>query len=521
VLRLCQYEESEAPNIVGISDAQQLNHHGSMPYNICIVSDFFYPRLGGVELHQYSLAQELLHLGHKVIILTNTYGQNRNSLRQGIRYLTNGLKVYYAPQQSIHSQATLPTFLGFWPYFRSIILREKIEIVHGHQSTSALQHESLLHAITMGLRTVYTDHSLFGFSTTESIHLNKLMAFTLSAAGAAIAVSHCDKENLVLRAEFDPNSVYVIPNAVDSSKFLPQPDLAPSISQCINIVILSRLVYRKGVDLVVEVIPKICARFPEVNFIIGGDGNKRAALEEMISLYNLQDKVELLGAVPHKEVRNVLCRGHIFLNASLTEAFCIAILEAISCGLFVVSTRVGGVPEILPPDLIHFAECNAADLTEQLAGAIEEYKGHHEKGTAQHLEPFAMHNRVKAMYNWNSVARRTEKVYDSVMANKPKSLLYRIEHYWKDYGLFAGKLFILIVVLDYFFWRLCEYLQPRESIDVAIDWPKGYYNNIKQAVKDSEEFQLRNHHYNHNTAKVERSKSNSSRSSKNNIKQSS
>lgn len=39
-------------------------------------------------------------------------------------------------------------------------------------------------------------------------------------------------------------------------------------------------------------------------------------------------------------------RGHVFLNASLTEAFCIAVVEAAACGLLVVSTRVGGVPEV-------------------------------------------------------------------------------------------------------------------------------------------------------------------------------
>jgi hypothetical protein len=56
----------------------------------------------------------------------------------------------------------------------------------------------------------------------------------------------------------------------------------------------------------------------------------------------------------------VLVRGHIFLNCSLTEAFCIAILEAACCGLFCVSTRVGGVPEVLPMDFIRLAEPNPA-----------------------------------------------------------------------------------------------------------------------------------------------------------------
>lgn len=51
-------------------------------------------------------------------------------------------------------------------------------------------------------------------------------------------------------------------------------------------------------------------------------------------------------------------RGQIYLNTSLTEAFGISIIEAASAGLFIVSTRVGGVPEILPQDMIEFAHAD-------------------------------------------------------------------------------------------------------------------------------------------------------------------
>jgi phosphatidylinositol glycan class A protein len=50
----------------------------------------------------------------------------------------------------------------------------------------------------------------------------------------------------------------------------------------------------------------------------------------------LHDRVELLGAVNHADIAKVLRRGHIFLNCSLTEAFCIAIIEAACCGLLVL-----------------------------------------------------------------------------------------------------------------------------------------------------------------------------------------
>eukprot|EP00964_Phaeocystis_antarctica_P124866 scaffold88499_cov63-Phaeocystis_antarctica.AAC.4 len=102
---------------------------------------------------------------------------------------------------------------------------------------------------------------------------------------------------------------------------------------------MMRLVWRKGVHLLVHLIPEVCRRFPYVHFIVGGDGPKRAALEEMRDRHQLQarrvrratapplpsyhptqERVELLGAVSHCDVPRVLTRGHIFLNTSLTEA---------------------------------------------------------------------------------------------------------------------------------------------------------------------------------------------------------
>jgi hypothetical protein len=54
----------------------------------------------------------------------------------------------------------------------------------------------------------------------------------------------------------------------------------------------------------------------------------------------------------------VLNKGQIYLNTSLTEAFGISTIEAASAGLFVVSTKVGGIPEILPGDMIEFAKAD-------------------------------------------------------------------------------------------------------------------------------------------------------------------
>lgn len=97
----------------------------------------------------------------------------------------------------------------------------------------------------------------------------------------AISVSHTSKENLTLRASFNPLNISVIPNAVDCSRFKPDPSKRYPLNT-INIVCIQRLTFRKGVDLLIDVIPVICKKFPEVHFIIGGDGPKRVPLEEMI-----------------------------------------------------------------------------------------------------------------------------------------------------------------------------------------------------------------------------------------------
>ncbi|KAJ3672973.1 hypothetical protein LUZ60_006347 [Juncus effusus] len=425
-------------------------------HRILMVSDFFYPNFGGVESHIYYLSQCLLKLGHKVVIMTHSYGN-----RTGVRYLTNNLKVYHVPIRPFLMQNILPTFFLTLPITRGILLREKITVIHGHQAFSTLCHESLLHGRTMGYRVIFTDHSLYGFSDPGSIHMNKILQFTLADIDYGICVSHTSKENTVLRSGIPPESVFVVPNAVDTEMFKPGcvGKRGNGEESEVVIVVISRLVYRKGADLLVEVIPQVCRLFPNVRFIIGGDGPKRVRLEEMREKFSLQDRVEMLGAVPHSQVRSVLISGHIFLNSSLTEAFCIAILEAASCGLLTVSTRVGGVPEVLPDDMIVLAEPAPHDMVRAIEQAID---------MLPNIDPQTMHNRMKSYYSWHDVAKRTEIVYDRAMELPNKTFMQRLPRYLSC-GAWAGKLFCLVMIVNFLLWRLLEFFQPAESIEEVPD----------------------------------------------------
>ncbi|KAG9996381.1 phosphatidylinositol glycan, class A, partial [Aureobasidium melanogenum] len=493
-----------------------------MPYNIAMVSDFFFPQPGGVESHIYQLSQKLIDRGHKVIIITHQYEG-----RTGIRYLTNGLKVYHVPFFVVYRETTFPTVFSFFPIFRNIVIREKIHIVHGHASLSSLCHEAILHARTMGLRTVFTDHSLFGFADAASILTNKLLKFTLSDVDHVICVSHTCKENTVLRASLDPLMVSVIPNAVVASNFRPlhpqdatQPSMRsalppppPQSSQplgpndTITIVVISRLFYNKGTDLLIASIPRILASHPNVRFIIAGSGPKAIDLEQMLDRHILHDRVTLLGPVRHEEVRDVMVRGHIYLHPSLTEAFGTVLVEAASCNLLIVCTRVGGIPEVLPSHMTVFAKPEEDDLVRATSEAVGLLMGQDQKRTVVRRDRF--HEQVRMMYSWADIARRTERVYDLITGNEEQSfhdfysdqqdakwrnygkhvspasqsfaLIDRLKRYY-GCGIWAGKLFVLCVVVDYLLFVFLELCFPRSNIDICRDWPKK-----KEAVDASNE----------------------------------
>lgn len=119
--------------------------------------------------------------------------------RLGVHYLAPSLKVYYLPYFPITSSASLPNFLLFLPYFRHIILSENIQLVHGHGALSSLAHEAVLHAPLLGVKAVFTDHSLFGFGDAVGVLTNKLLGAALRCVDEVICVSNTGYVFLFLR----------------------------------------------------------------------------------------------------------------------------------------------------------------------------------------------------------------------------------------------------------------------------------------------------------------------------------
>lgn len=426
---------------------------------IAMVSDFFYPNTGGVEAHIWQLSQCLIKLGHKVIVITHAYGD-----RVGIRYMADGLKVYYLPILLYPKQNIIwPLMFHTLSYTRQILIREQVDIVHGHSAFSPLAHEVMFHAKCLGINTIFTDHSLFGFNDIGAIIHTHCVKVSLLQCNHIICVSQVGRGNKALQLKVSSEKfvpITVIPNAVDTLVFKPDPSKRDPDK--ITIVVNSRLVYRKGIDLLAAVIPKVCQLNTKVQFIIAGDGPKKILLKDAVEKHDLHGRVTFLGSVPHSQVRGILVKGDIFLNTSLIEAFCMAVVEAASCGLQVVSTNVGGLPSVLPKELIKLTEPNVDSLVMGVQSAIDDLSA------GRYVNPIEAHKMIKKSYSWIDVAKQTDRVYSSVMQEPALCLTGRIKLYQQP-GTLVESLykwtFILLMIVNYLFLMILDCIYPRREID--------------------------------------------------------
>lgn len=172
------------------------------------------------------------------------------------------------------------------------------------------------------------------------VTFSRLSARTVSRATAVVAVNN-EARALLIASGASPSRVVVIPPGIDTNRFQPLP---PSVSRPgrLELLAASQLVKRKNVDLIIRAFAQLAETAPHAKLRIVGDGPEREALMRMTHILGLGGKVTFTGFVPHAAVHEEYQRADIFVNASSWEGFATSCLEALSSGLPVVSTRVGG-----------------------------------------------------------------------------------------------------------------------------------------------------------------------------------
>lgn len=179
----------------------------------------------------------------------------------------------------------------------------------------------------------------------------------------------------------DDRKITVIGNGVDLEKFRPISQAAARAelglpSNAKVLVSVGTLVERKGFHRVLDCMPELQLRHPNLHFLIvggaGPEGDIGARLRAQVQSLGLNESVHFLGAVRQDRMHVPLSAADVFVLATSYEGWANVFLEAMSCGLPVITTRVGGNSEVVPNSavgtIVEFGDSES--LTREIASAL-------------------------------------------------------------------------------------------------------------------------------------------------------
>ena len=175
----------------------------------------------------------------------------------------------------------------------------------------------------------------------------------LSATDGIVAVSRFTRDALIAGFAVPPGKIELISNGVDLARFTPRPrrpDLVARYGLAGKRVLLTvgRLYARKGMDRVIESLPRVLEAIDNLTYLIVGDGTYRSALEALVQRLRMQDRVIFAGTVADAELVDHYALADVFIMANRempdgdTEGFGLVFLEANACGIPVIAGRAGG-----------------------------------------------------------------------------------------------------------------------------------------------------------------------------------
>jgi glycosyltransferase involved in cell wall biosynthesis len=193
-----------------------------------------------------------------------------------------------------------------------------------------------------------------------------------------IGVAPPHGEHLIKNERFPARKVFVIPNGVDVERFRPRPECRAKLRAALKLLpdaplvgIVAALRPEKNHELFLRAAALVRKSRPQAHFVIVGDGPERPRIEQAMGELGLAACVHLLGL--RSDTEELLAACDAFALTSHNEANPVSILEALACGVPVVATRVGSVPETVVPGETGFLaspgseEEIAANLLELLA----------------------------------------------------------------------------------------------------------------------------------------------------------
>jgi glycosyltransferase involved in cell wall biosynthesis len=288
---------------------------------------------GGITSYILTLGEGLARSGHQVWVASSGGDAVSRLEAAGITHVTVNIRT--------KSEASYKLWASFGPLER-LVRRERIDIIHAQTRVTQVLGVWLSRATKVKM--VTTCHGFF-----RPRWFRK--AFPCWGR-AVIAISKPVAQHLKQDFNVAQDKVYLIPHGIDLARFVTADDQKRraarqkwGIADTPLIGIIARLSDVKGIDILIKAMPLVIKEIPSANLLIAGQGPQENALKELTDGMSLTGQIHFINAI--NQTQELLCALDVFVMPSLMEGLGLSVIEAQACGIPVVSSRVGGLVDLI------------------------------------------------------------------------------------------------------------------------------------------------------------------------------
>lgn len=362
------------------------------PLRIALVTEYYYPHLGGVCEHVHFLAREAQRRGHHVDIITSRL--KGAEPRDGVIRIAHSMPVY-----ANGSQARITVGLGLRRQMRALLRAGRYDVVHVHSPLTPVL--PLLAIDEAECPVVGTFHTYFEKSNGYRF-LNRYFQARLDKLASAICVS---KSTTSALDHYFSAPWQIIPNGVDTDLFNPGAAAPPQIRKDVPaILFLGRFDPRNGLSTLIDAFRKVKGKGRQAQLVVVGDGPLR---RHYYKHAHGDPDITFVGAVL-EERPSFYANSAIYACPTTKASFGITLLESMACRTPIVCSDILGFRDVV----VHGREalmtpCGDRDaLADALVRLLDD--------EALRLELGTTGRRESLKYNWPAVASQVFDVYHRV-----------------------------------------------------------------------------------------------------------
>ena len=229
-----------------------------------------------------------------------------------------------------------------------------------------------------------------------------MQKFVAKRLNKIVVPSWSSIEDISEEFRVDKGKMERVMNGIDLNIFYPDPKIKKVPNRLVTVA--SADVPLKGLDYLLEALSDLAKVYPDISLSIIGEQKKGGHTERLIKKLSLEGRVSFFSNLTQEELRKTYCEAEIAIIPSLYEGFGFAAIEAMACGVPLISTSGGALPEVIKDAGIIIPPKNSKDIYNSIELLLSS------SGLASQLALKAS-ERVKSKFSWKVIAKKLEKVY--------------------------------------------------------------------------------------------------------------